>query len=229
MENGLTLLAHASMRFEYWDIAFRTSIFLINRLPTSTLHGQNPFETLFGQKPEYTSLKVFGCSCFPNTKHFNNHKLQFKPVECTFLGYSINHKGYKCLDPNGKIIIFRDVISDEFSFPFAKNKTNNMGTSTEQPRLTIPHVTPKNTVPLISQIHPDPPDTSEDPPIVTCPSSNPEHTTDNNQTEQIPQSIPPVNNYTMQTREKSGIFKRKVCSVNKEPVTTPSKNTGSQL
>lgn len=69
MENGLTLLAHASMRFEYWDIAFRTSIFLINRLPTSTLHGQNPFETLFGQKPEYTSLKVFGCSCFPNTKH----------------------------------------------------------------------------------------------------------------------------------------------------------------
>lgn len=129
MENGLTLLAHASMRFEYWDIAFRTSVFLINRLPTSTLHGQNPFETLFGQKPEYTSLKVFGCSCFPNTKHFNNHKLQFKPVECTFLGYSINHKGYKCLDPNGKIIIFRDVISDEFSFPFAKNKTNGAQSS----------------------------------------------------------------------------------------------------
>lgn len=75
MENGLTLLAHASMPLQYWDEAFRTSVFLMNRLPTHSLLGATPLEKLFEQKPDYTLLKVFGCSCFPNTRHTNKQKL----------------------------------------------------------------------------------------------------------------------------------------------------------
>ncbi|KAF7811382.1 Retrovirus-related Pol polyprotein from transposon TNT 1-94 [Senna tora] len=49
---------------------------------------------------------------------YNKHKLQFRSLRCTFIGYSTLHKGYKCLAPNGRIYISRDVKFDEISFPY---------------------------------------------------------------------------------------------------------------
>ncbi|KAL8144668.1 hypothetical protein AgCh_003023 [Apium graveolens] len=34
------------------------------RTPTPLLHGMTPYEVLFGQKPDFSQLRVFGCSCF---------------------------------------------------------------------------------------------------------------------------------------------------------------------
>ncbi|KAL6315361.1 hypothetical protein AAG906_000468 [Vitis piasezkii] len=42
VENGLTLLARASMPFKYWDESFRTTIFLHNRLPSPVSHASSP-------------------------------------------------------------------------------------------------------------------------------------------------------------------------------------------
>jgi hypothetical protein len=37
-----------------------------------------------------------------------------------FVGYSNQHKGYKCLDPfSGQVYLSRDVIFDETVFPFS--------------------------------------------------------------------------------------------------------------
>lgn len=116
---GVTLLANASMPLHFQDEAFRTSVYLINRLPSAPLHGITLFEALFKVPPQHSTLKVFGCYCFPSIEDFNSHKLQFRSIECTLLGYSLNHKGYNCLDPNGKILISRNVIFNELSFPFA--------------------------------------------------------------------------------------------------------------
>lgn len=56
---------------------------------------------------------------------YNTHKLQFRLKECTFLGYSPLHKGFKCLDPyTGRIYISRDVVFDESVFPFTKLHPN---------------------------------------------------------------------------------------------------------
>lgn len=123
VENSLTLLAQASMPIKFWDEAFRASIFLINRLPTPLLQNKTPLETLFHTQLDYSQLKVFGCTWYPNIRPYNNHKLQFRSTPCTFLGYNLNHKGYRCLDSNGRIFISRDVIFDEFTFPFAKSDT----------------------------------------------------------------------------------------------------------
>jgi hypothetical protein len=42
-----------------------------------------------------------------------------------FLGYSTNHKGYKCLEVNfGRVYISRDVVFDETVFPFSKLHPN---------------------------------------------------------------------------------------------------------
>lgn len=108
------------MPFKYWDEAFRTFVFLINRLPTPNLHNKTPLEILFHTKPIYSQLRVFGCTCYPNIRPYNKKKLQFRSIPCTFLGYSIKHKGYKCLDPFGRIYISRDLIFYETSFPFTK-------------------------------------------------------------------------------------------------------------
>ena len=42
IKHGLTLLVSASMPMEYWDEAFRASIYLKNRLLTSVLHHKTP-------------------------------------------------------------------------------------------------------------------------------------------------------------------------------------------
>ena len=62
VENGLTLLAQAHLPFKFWDEAFRTAVFLLNRLPTNTLHHSTPFQALFNQQLKYDHLRVFGCA-----------------------------------------------------------------------------------------------------------------------------------------------------------------------
>lgn len=119
-ENGLTLLAHASMPLKYQDEAFQTFILLINKLPLHVLYNQFPLVVLFHVSPNYSQLKVFGCACFLNMRTYNQHKLQFNFTSCTFLAYSLNHNGYKCLDTNGSIFISQDVIFNEHFPPFVQ-------------------------------------------------------------------------------------------------------------
>jgi histone deacetylase 1/2 len=120
VETGLTLLAHASVPFRYWSDAFFTACFLINRMPTRVLNMKTPVEQLFNESPDYTFLKVFGCACWPHTRPYNKRKLEFRSKKCVFLGYSSQHKGYKCLHiPSNRMYISRDVVFDENVFPFS--------------------------------------------------------------------------------------------------------------
>lgn len=118
VETGLTLLAQAGLPFQFWDHAFLTATYLINRMPTAVLQMQSPYYTLYKQQPDYSFLKVFGCACYPHIRPYNSHKLDFHTKECVFLGYSSSHKGYKCLAADGRIYISKDVIFNEFKFPY---------------------------------------------------------------------------------------------------------------
>ena len=124
VENGLALLAQSSLPFKFWDEAFRTAVYLYNRLPSSVLSNKCPFEMLFHKQPNYSHLRVFGCACYPNLRPYNNHKLAFRSTQCIFLGYSLNHKGYKCLANSGRVYISRDVIFDESLFPYVKSTSH---------------------------------------------------------------------------------------------------------
>jgi hypothetical protein len=120
VETGLTLLASASLPQKYWDDAFLTATYLINRLPSPVTSNKSPLELLFKQTPDYNFLKIFGCACWPHLRPYNTHKMDFRSTRCIFLGYSLNHKGYKCLDPTtNRIYIARNVVFDEHVFPFA--------------------------------------------------------------------------------------------------------------
>lgn len=94
------------MPLKFWDEAFLTIVFLINRLPSKVIDHDTPFAHLLGQQPDYNFLRTFGCACSPNLRPYNEKKLQFRSKQCVFLGYSNLHKGYKCLDPSqGRVYI----------------------------------------------------------------------------------------------------------------------------
>jgi hypothetical protein len=92
---GLSLLAHVAMPLKNFGVAFSTTAYIINRLLSRVIDFSSPFEKLFGTKPDYSWLKVFGCACWPHLKPYNTKKLEFHSKWCVFLGYSSSHKGYK--------------------------------------------------------------------------------------------------------------------------------------
>lgn len=102
------------MPLKFWDEAFVTATYLINRIPNKVIDYTTPLERLLHVKPNYAALRVFGCACWPNLKPYNTHKLSFRSKQCVFLGYSTLHKGFKCLDPSsGRVYVSRDVTFDE--------------------------------------------------------------------------------------------------------------------
>ena len=115
---GLTLLSHASLPTSFWEEAFHTAVYLINLLPTTVLHHSSPFQQLYAKPPDYTFLRPFGCVCFPLLRPYLRHKLDFRSEKCVFIGYSDQHRGYKCLAKSSKVYLSRHVVFDEFFFPY---------------------------------------------------------------------------------------------------------------
>ncbi|RVW67847.1 Retrovirus-related Pol polyprotein from transposon RE1 [Vitis vinifera] len=175
VEMGLSLLAQSLLPTKFWVDAFLTSIFLINRLPTSTLDNQTPYLKLFGKHPDYTSLRTFGCACFPLLRPYATHKLMFRSKRCIFLGYSSHQNGYRCLDPvTQKVLISRHVVFNENTFP-AKDGlqssellpvVSSQGTTLPSPSFSLSTSNLQHSSPIIS----DSPDSPlESLPIPTSP------------------------------------------------------------
>lgn len=140
LEIGLSLLAQASMPLKFWDEAFLSATYLINKMPSPVTQNLSPFKKLFGIKPNYSMLKVFSYACWPHLKPYNAHKLSFKSKQCTFIGYSSLHKGYKCLHvPSEGVYISRDIVFDEYVFPFfEKYEVRNRHTSPNMTTTILP-------------------------------------------------------------------------------------------
>ncbi|KAG8482677.1 hypothetical protein CXB51_024156 [Gossypium anomalum] len=101
---GLTLLAQANVPLRFWAHAFISAVYLINRFPTPILHGKSLYEVLHKIDLPYIHVWVFGYRCYPYLRSFNTHKLEYCSRPCVFLGYSLVHKGYKCMMALGPLI-----------------------------------------------------------------------------------------------------------------------------
>lgn len=89
-------------------------------MPTLTLQNNTPFSKLFHKPPSYTTLKVFGCLCYPWLPPYSKHKLDHRSTPCIFLGYYPQLHAYKCFDQvNNKIYISKHVVFFETEFPFS--------------------------------------------------------------------------------------------------------------
>lgn len=117
VETDLSLLAQSGVPLYFWDYAFNTAVYLLNRLPTQRT-GTSPYEIIYQQPPSYLFLKSFGCLCFPLLRPYTHHKLALRSTPCIFLGYSQHHHGYICLDYNSnKQYIVRHCRFIESTFP----------------------------------------------------------------------------------------------------------------
>ena len=119
VELGLTMMIALSIPKRFWVEAFTTTVFLINWLLSNNLGMSSPFSLLYGREPKYSSLRVFGCRCFPYLRNYSSDKLSPCSLPCVFLGYSDQYKGYKCHHPpTHKIYISRHVTFDENTLPY---------------------------------------------------------------------------------------------------------------
>ncbi|KAL5563802.1 hypothetical protein UlMin_033549 [Ulmus minor] len=217
VETGLSLLARASLPLKYWLYAFQTAVHLINRMPTKVLDFASPYSVLLHKNPDYTLLKIFGCLCFPFIRPFNKHKLQFRSIECVFLGYSTVHKGYLCLDyQSGRVYITRHIVFDESKFPLASHSSSVApATSPTVPTpalVTLPLRRPisiSQSAPVLTDSHDHSPATTSEHAIPSDPS------TSHSSSPAIPQLVQPVlpssvaATRKMVTRSQNGIVKKK--------------------
>uniref|UniRef100_A0A8R7RD00 Integrase catalytic domain-containing protein n=1 Tax=Triticum urartu TaxID=4572 RepID=A0A8R7RD00_TRIUA len=115
-----SLLFHAFMPARFWAEALGTATLLLNYKPCTTSSPRSPHELLLGTAPDYSTLRMFGCLCYPNTSSTSRHKLDHRSVACVFFGYPPDHRGYRCYDPRTRqVLTSRHVRFHETHFPFA--------------------------------------------------------------------------------------------------------------
>ena len=119
VETALTLLSHSSVPQKFWCYAFQMAVYLINRMPSPQCNNKCPHELLFGSKPNYHNLRVFGSLCYPWLRPYSQNKLSNRSLPCVFLGPSSQHHAYQFYHiPTRKIYLSRHVIFQESTFPF---------------------------------------------------------------------------------------------------------------
>jgi hypothetical protein len=124
-----SLLFHASILAHYWVEGLHTITYLLNCLPTKAISTTSPYFALHGVAPSYKHLRMFGYACYPNHSAKAAHKLAPRSTRCIFLGYSADHKGYRCIDlTTNNIVISRHAIFHEadFSFSASPRLTNDL-------------------------------------------------------------------------------------------------------
>ncbi|WVZ93714.1 hypothetical protein U9M48_039674 [Paspalum notatum var. saurae] len=118
IETARAFMLASSVTLHFWDEAISTATYLINIQSSFALHGGIPLERLCGKAPDYSNICLFGFVCYVLIASRERTKLTAQSVECVFLRYSAEHKGYRCWDPVGRRMrISQDVVFDE-SRPF---------------------------------------------------------------------------------------------------------------
>lgn len=100
--------------------AVLTAVKIINSTINTAIKGI-PDEIWTGKPVDLSMFRIFGCTAMAKVPDALRKKFENKSIECIFVGYAENQKGYRLIQKsNRKLIISRDVI-------FFENKMANAG------------------------------------------------------------------------------------------------------
>ena len=121
LERALSMLHNAYLSSGFWELAIHTAVHIYNRTPSCILGWKTP-HTLWthGHVPDVSYLRIFGCLTYVLIPSDKCTKLEPKSRPLTFVGYEPHSKGYRFWDSFlYTVILSRDAVFDEFSFPHA--------------------------------------------------------------------------------------------------------------
>ena len=111
MEHARCMILHTGLPLQFWTDDVDTTVYLINRGPSSSLDGGILEEAWTSKNENYSFLKTFGYEAFVHINKENRTNLEAKSKKCTFIRYGINDFAYHLYDyENHKIIRSRDGI-----------------------------------------------------------------------------------------------------------------------
>ena len=102
VKSARSMLHHYSMPLPFWGEAINTSVYILNRVSSCTLHGDTPYTKWYGIKPDVSYFRVFGSLCYVHIPKPLRQKLDSKAHECIFVGYCSTSKAYRLWCPRKK-------------------------------------------------------------------------------------------------------------------------------
>ena len=78
MERARSMRLHVGLPLHMWEKAINTTIYLINRGPSTPLGCGILEEAWTGKKVSYSFLKTFGCEAFAHIDYENKTKMEAK-------------------------------------------------------------------------------------------------------------------------------------------------------
>lgn len=88
-----SLLFQSSLPTHFWGEAVLSAAYLINRTPTHVLNNQFLYEVLYGEKPPYDQLRIFGSLCYTQLRSREKDKFVPRSRRCIFVVYPYGQKG----------------------------------------------------------------------------------------------------------------------------------------
>jgi transposase InsO family protein len=122
-EHVVAMLNGARLPTRFWGKVLYTYGCLLNMTPLSAIPPDTtPYEMVHKRKPNYSTLRVFGCCAWAHVRRKKRRSLEPHAKPCVFLGVPDDFKGWKLWDLSaqggcGGVIISRDVIWNEEEFP----------------------------------------------------------------------------------------------------------------
>ena len=96
-------LAHTSgLPKSLWGEALRHATWLKNRTATRALDGKTPYEALYGQPPDLSALRRWGCTVWVHDP--NGSKLDVRAREARWLGFDVDAKAHRVYWPDTRTV-----------------------------------------------------------------------------------------------------------------------------
>ncbi len=101
-----SMMSLTELPLSFWGYALETATFTLNRAPSKSVET-TPYEIWYGNKPNLSFLKIWGCDAY--VKRLQPNKLDPKSDKCYFVGYPKNTVGYSFYHrTEGKVFVAKN-------------------------------------------------------------------------------------------------------------------------